>query len=704
MGVVLLLRQLVRATTHERGRRRRRTTTAAKRRATEATPCARSASRSSGSPSCFGLYIVTHGQLTPGGGFQGGVVIATAWMLLYLAGDAATYCRLAPPRSFEAGRSARRRQLRAPRRRRARRRRAPFSPTSCRSGRRRRRCARAERSRSSASPSASRYRPASSCSSRTFVKEALAERKDSMIPGYVPVPRRASGCFLWGLYGIVTSRHFVHLVVCLAAPADVDVPAARRRRLSRRRHRAGLRADDARARVGRRSDRASAHAHRHRRRGDGDGAAPGDGRADVREARQRRSAKDRGCCADDGAELVTSRFPSRRRSLLRRSSAPPASTRRAASPTRSQSSSPPRSRPPASRSPGRRATRPIVYWFGGWQLRAGIPLGIAFVIDLVGAGFAAARGAARDRSRSSFRCASSTASARSFTSLILVFLAGVCGFCLTGDLFNLFVWFELMSTRGVRALRLQERRAGAAAGRHQLRRHQHRRRLLPRHRARARLRPHRRAQPGADCARARRSIADALVIVAFAFIATAFLVKAAIVPFHFWLADAHAVAPAPVCVLFSGIMVEVGVFGVMRVHATCSPTLLPLACAGCARCLARRRAAHRDRRRAHVVRAAPLEAPARVLDGEPHGHPRSPAGRSATPRAAAATLMYLVGHSAARHRSFFPPASCCTACATSTRSRCAAAAQASRASVSCSRSAGSGSPARRGTPSSAIPR
>jgi multicomponent Na+:H+ antiporter subunit B len=32
----------------------------------------------------FGIYIVTHGQLTPGGGFQGGVILASAALILYL--------------------------------------------------------------------------------------------------------------------------------------------------------------------------------------------------------------------------------------------------------------------------------------------------------------------------------------------------------------------------------------------------------------------------------------------------------------------------------------------------------------------------------------------------------------------------------------------------------------------------------------------
>jgi len=35
----------------------------------------------------FGVYIATHGQLTPGGGFQGGVILASTPILIYLAGD-----------------------------------------------------------------------------------------------------------------------------------------------------------------------------------------------------------------------------------------------------------------------------------------------------------------------------------------------------------------------------------------------------------------------------------------------------------------------------------------------------------------------------------------------------------------------------------------------------------------------------------------
>ena len=48
-----------------------------------------------------GLYVIAHGQLSPGGGFQGGVVLATGWHLLYVAGRYAALQRSAPPAVLE---------------------------------------------------------------------------------------------------------------------------------------------------------------------------------------------------------------------------------------------------------------------------------------------------------------------------------------------------------------------------------------------------------------------------------------------------------------------------------------------------------------------------------------------------------------------------------------------------------------------------
>jgi len=42
----------------------------------------------------LGLYVVAFGYLTPGGGFQGGVVVALGMLLVYLAGDHRSYSRL----------------------------------------------------------------------------------------------------------------------------------------------------------------------------------------------------------------------------------------------------------------------------------------------------------------------------------------------------------------------------------------------------------------------------------------------------------------------------------------------------------------------------------------------------------------------------------------------------------------------------------
>jgi multicomponent Na+:H+ antiporter subunit D len=45
-----------------------------------------------------------------------------------------------------------------------------------------------------------------------------------------------------------------------------------------------------------------------------------------------------------------------------------------------------------------------------------------------------------------------------------------------------------------------------------------------------------------------------------------FLIKAGAVPFHFWLSDAYAVAPVPVCVLLSAVMSDLGLHAIGRIY------------------------------------------------------------------------------------------------------------------------------------------
>lgn len=53
-----------------------------------------------------GFNVVAHGHLTPGGGFQGGVVLATGFHLLYVAGRYQSLERLRPAVVFEVGEAA----------------------------------------------------------------------------------------------------------------------------------------------------------------------------------------------------------------------------------------------------------------------------------------------------------------------------------------------------------------------------------------------------------------------------------------------------------------------------------------------------------------------------------------------------------------------------------------------------------------------
>lgn len=210
--------------------------------------------------------------------------------------------------------------------------------------------------------------------------------------------------------------------------------------------------------------------------------------------------------------------------------------------------------------------RTQVYWFGNWYPRGHMALGIGFVMDGYGCALASLA--------SLLTLLALLYSWKHIESggghlhpLMLVFLAAMCGFSVTGDIFNLFVFFELMSTVAFALCGLKTREPAPLAGAFNF--------AVTNTVAAfmmltgiALLYSATGALNLAQIGLLLSGRHDRLVLSAFVLITTGFLVKAASFPFHFWLPDAHSVAPTPVCVLFSGIMVQLGLFGAMRLYAT----------------------------------------------------------------------------------------------------------------------------------------
>jgi len=213
------------------------------------------------------------------------------------------------------------------------------------------------------------------------------------------------------------------------------------------------------------------------------------------------------------------------------------------------------------------AGRPMIYWFSGWRPAGGMVIGIDYAVGPLGGGMASLAGLLVTAAL--VYCWRYFDSARGrYHALVLIFLAGSVDFCLTGDLFNLFVAFELVA---VTAFGLTGYNAGHPAplqgainfavtnslGGMTV--------LMGVGLLYARTGSLNLAQIGQVLAGRHP---DGLVVVAFALLAGGFLIKAAVVPFHFWLPDAYGSAPIPVCVLFAGVLSELGLFGLIRVWDT----------------------------------------------------------------------------------------------------------------------------------------
>ncbi|HVW54459.1 MAG TPA: proton-conducting transporter membrane subunit [Rhizobiaceae bacterium] len=210
--------------------------------------------------------------------------------------------------------------------------------------------------------------------------------------------------------------------------------------------------------------------------------------------------------------------------------------------------------------------QPIVHWFAGWNpASAGRPdvrLGISFAADAPSAAVSAFY-ALLFAASFVFSWGYFDKVHAHFHVLMLLFLAAMIGFCLTRDLFNLFVWFELMSIAAF-ALTAYPLRESSLEGALNF--------IVTNTIASFSM------LMGIGILYARTGTLDfalmahaiaghdgALAAGGFCLLAVALMTKAAIVPFHFWLSDAHAVAPSPVSVIFSGAMVSAGCFGLFKI-------------------------------------------------------------------------------------------------------------------------------------------
>jgi multicomponent Na+:H+ antiporter subunit D len=158
---------------------------------------------------------------------------------------------------------------------------------------------------------------------------------------------------------------------------------------------------------------------------------------------------------------------------------------------------------------------------------------------------------------------------------MLVFLAAIAGFCLSGDLFNMFVFYELLSVAAYALAGWRTEDPGSLRGALNFAMTNSVGgfvvltgiALLYGRTGALNL-----AQLG-QTLQARP--ADRLVVVAFLLLLVGFFVKAAVVPFHFWLADAYALAPIPVGMLFAGVVSELGLYAVARTYWTVFSGPLP---------------------------------------------------------------------------------------------------------------------------------
>lgn len=152
-----------------------------------------------------------------------------------------------------------------------------------------------------------------------------------------------------------------------------------------------------------------------------------------------------------------------------------------------------------------------------------------------------------------------------YYSLLLINLGGLVGFVITGDLFNLFVFMEIVSVSSYALVAVAGGRIAALAAFKYLLAGAVSSALIlfcigVLHALTGSLNM-------ADIALRLANVdSPAPLMLALGGLTAGLMVKSALFPLHAWLPDAHGSAPSPISALLSALVVKIGVFGLLRLY------------------------------------------------------------------------------------------------------------------------------------------
>lgn len=207
-----------------------------------------------------------------------------------------------------------------------------------------------------------------------------------------------------------------------------------------------------------------------------------------------------------------------------------------------------------------RSGRPLVMQVGAWSA----PFGITMIADLLSAFFVLmsqlvlAMGVLY-ATGSKEKCVRYP----TFYPFFLFLATGLSGAFLTGDIFNLFVFVELLAISSTVLTAISDDRFGTEAAYKYFYMSQLAAffLLLAVGALYVSCRTLNMAQLASMIS---EDPSKSLLPVAAAFLMAAFMIKSATFPFHFWQPDFHTAAPTPVSAMLSSVVVKLGVYGFIR--------------------------------------------------------------------------------------------------------------------------------------------